>query len=101
MKRPAPSVKPKRIGSTQTHSFEFNEVCEDVLWAHETSAHHRPETNGFVERAVRSVEDRLLFWYSVVFQIGGGVTQWRIVAVCVMFMTPSWTKKTSDEKRHG
>ena len=38
------------------NSLEFGKACEDLSWNHCTSTPHRPETNGFAERAVRRVK---------------------------------------------
>ena len=39
------------------HSLEFGKACEDLSWNHCTSTHHRSETNGIAERAVRRVQE--------------------------------------------
>ena len=46
-----PDRKPKVIYTD--NSLEFGKSCEDLSWNHCTSRHHRSETNGIAERAVR------------------------------------------------
>ena len=50
-----PNRKPKVIYTD--NSLEFGKACEDLSWNHCTSAPHRSETNGIVERAVRRVKE--------------------------------------------
>ena len=50
-----PDRKPKVINTD--NSFEFGKACEDLSWNHCTSTHHRSETNGVAERAVRRVKE--------------------------------------------
>ena len=38
-------------------SLEFTTACEDLIWNHDKSTPHRSETNGIVERAVRTVKE--------------------------------------------
>ena len=49
-----PSEKP-RVFYTD-NSLEFGKACEDLSWNRYTSTHHRFETNGVAERAVRRIE---------------------------------------------
>ena len=49
-----PSEKPQVFFD---NSLEFGKACEDVSWNHFTSTHHRFETNGIAERAVRRIEE--------------------------------------------
>ena len=38
-------------------SLEFGKSCDDFSWNHCTSIHHRSETNGIPERAVRRIKE--------------------------------------------
>ena len=49
-----PDRKPKVIYTD--NSLEFGKVCEDLCW-NLARLHHRSETNGITERAVRRVKD--------------------------------------------
>ena len=50
-----PTDKPNVINSDT--SFKNGKSCEDLSWNDRTSTHHRSETDGIAERAVRRVEE--------------------------------------------
>ena len=76
-----PSEKPKVICTD--NSLEFGRSCGDLSWNHRTSTHHRSETNGMAERAVRISQEGHL--HAVLLQSvwlkNGGLVLWNAFAI--------------------
>ena len=50
-----PQFKPEHVYSD--NSKELISACKELGWAHDTSTPHRSETNGVIERSVRTVKE--------------------------------------------
>ena len=64
------------------NSLEFGKACEDFSWNHWTS-HHRSETNGIAERAVRRVKEGTS---AVLLQSGLKESWWVVSMECYTYL---------------
>ena len=65
------------------NSLEFGKACEDLSWNHCTSTPHRSETNGIVERAVRSKKEGTS---AVLLQSGLNESWWADSMECYTYL---------------
>ena len=95
-----PFEKPKVIYTDS--SLEFGKACEDLTWNHRTSTHHRSDTNGIAEKAVRRIKEGTS---AVLLQSGLDEKWWADSTECYSYLRNIQdlfsAGKTPYEKRSG
>ena len=95
-----PTRKPKVIYTD--NSLEFGKSCEELSWNHRTSTHHRFETNGIAEKAVRRVKEGTS---AVLLQSGLDKEWWADSMECCCYLRNIQSLlldgKTPHERRFG
>ena len=87
------------------NSLEFGKSFGDLSRDHRTSTHHRSETNGIAERAVRrKKKGRLLYCCNLAWTKNGWLILWKPVVICEMFKASYRMGKhlvNGDVENHG
>ena len=94
-----PQFKPEHVYSD--NSKELISACSELGWAHDTSTPHRSETNGVIERSVRTVKEGTS---AALIQSGLDDAWWPQAMACYCFLKAVVNilddNKTAFERRH-
>jgi len=95
-----PQFKPEHVYSD--NSKELISACTELGWAHDTSTPHRSETNGVIERSVRTVKEGTS---ATLIQSGLDDAWWPQAMACYCFLKAVVDilddDKTAFERRYG